>query len=333
MMPSPSEAPRVSPLDAGLLLAALAPARRLGLTVPTSAEIIAAAGGHRSRIYEIKALIEEDIPKLLRKPGRPQAPDVPMQPRPDLAGAALEYVYDHPGSVEGGKRQQYSDGFRHFILELVSTHYDVSLEDFAAAVRVPVPTLKDWLKGGIDATKPGGNLSVAPIMDPTGPQIEQLLALWTAWRGKFAAFCKHANHDWRLPFGRTAIATILAGYGVRFVKRRSGRSPDEDALRGAFLTYFPNAQWVGDGALISVNYGPERFDFNLQLLVDPLSGAFVGLTVSDTEDAASVVTAFEDAATTTGATPLSVLLDNKPSNHCELVHNALAPAVVERSTQ
>lgn len=333
MMPSiPPEAPRVSPLDAGLLLAALAPARRLGLAVPTAAEVIAAAGGHRSRIYEIKALIEDDIPRLLRKPGRPAAPDMQVQPRPDLTGAALDYAYDHPGSVEGGERRRYSDGFRHFILDLAATHDDVSLDDFAAAVHLPVPTLKDWLKGGIDATKPGGNLATVPIMDPTGPQIEQLLALWTAWHGKFAAFCKHANEDWRLPFGRTAIATILAGYGVRFSKRRSGRSADEDALRSSFLTYFPNAQWVGDGALITVNYGPERFDFNLELLVDPLSGALVGLTVSDTEDAAAVVTAFDDAVATTGANPLSVLLDNKPSNHCEIVHEALAPAVVERPT-
>ena len=252
---------------------------------------------------------------------------------PDLAGAVLEYVYRHPGCVEGGgARQRYSDGFRRRILELLAEHQVVPLEAFALAIRVPEPTLKDWLKGGIDRTKADESLAAMPITDPTAPQIEQLLALWTAWRGSFLNFCKHANEDWRLPFRRTSIASILSAYGVRFAKRRSGRSADEDALRGSFLTYFPNAQWVGDGALVTVTYGEESFPFNFQLVVDPTSGAFVGMTVSDTEDAASVIAAHDNAVLTTGETPLSVLLDNKPSNHCDVVKDGLAPAIVERST-
>jgi len=334
MTPSlPSEAPVVSLLDAGLLLAALPAARRLGLVVPTAAVVLAAAGGSRSRAYEVKGLIEAAAATVLRPPGRPPVPAVLPAARPDLTGAALDYVYAHPGSVEGsGQRRRYSDGFRYFVLDLSATHQGVSLADFAVSIRLPLTTIKDWLAGGVEATKPNENLSTAPTLDPTGPQVEQLLALWTAWQGSFLAFCRHANEDWRLPFGRTLIASILEINGVRRTARRPGRSPDEDGLRGSFQTFFPNAQWVGDGALVSVDVEQESFGFNLQLTVDPKSGALVGIAVTDTEDAQAVIASVHDAELTTDATPLSVLLDNKPSNHANVVKEALKPAIVERAT-
>lgn len=334
MTPSlPPEAPAVSPLDAGLLLAALPVARRLGFTVPTATDVLAIVGGSRSRAYELKTSVEEMLPTLLRPPGRPPAPDVPPTLHPDLMGAVLDYVYAHPGSVHGARiRRCYSDGFRRFVLDLTVIHRNVSLEHVAASIHVPLPTLKDWLRGGIEATKSDESLATVPSPDPTGPQIEQLLALWAAWHGAFRAFCRHANEDWRLPFCHTLIATILEAHGVRLAKRRRGRLPDEDGLRGAFQTFYPNAQWVGDGALIKVAYGEESFDFNLQLVVDPRSGAFVGVAITDTEDAAAVIDAVKDAVTTTGEVPLSVLLDNKPSNHAESVKASVAPAVVERAT-
>lgn len=333
-MPSlPSEVSAVSPLDAGLLLSALPLLRRFDLPTPTVDDVLGATHVGRSRAYELKAAIEAALPALLRPPGRPAAPEAPPIPRPDLAGAALEFVYAHPGAVEGaGSRRRYSDAYRRFLLELVAAHRDVPLADFAAAVRIPLPTLKDWLRGGTVETAPGETLAAQVSPDPTGPQLEQLLALWASWHGSFSAFCQHANEDWRLPFRRTLISRILVAHGVRFPKRRSGRSPDEDALRGQFQTFFPNAQWVGDGALQTVTVGTETFPFNLELLVDPCSGAFTGAAVTDTEDAAAVVAAFDDGVATTGGTPLSVLLDNKPSNHAEDVKAALDPAVVERAT-
>jgi hypothetical protein len=54
--------------------------------------------------------------------------------------------------------------------------------------------------------------------------------------------------------------------------------------------------------------------------------------VRDTEDAAAVVEAFDDALRTTGEAPLAVLLDNKPSNHGDDVATALAPATIVPAT-
>jgi len=321
-------------LIAGLTLAVLPALDRLGLPHPSAVEVVQKLGVSRSRAYELRSRIEAALPSLLQPPGRPPAP--PPGPAADLTPilrACRDFVYEHPGAVEGqGVRRRYSDRFRHFVLDLAQAHPEVSLPLFADAAGVPLDTLRDWLAGGLEATRPPESLAATPSPDPTEPQVEQLLDLWGNWTGSFKGFCRHAQQDWRLPFGRTLISTILGLHGVRFARRRSGRSPDEDALRGQFLTFFPNAQWIGDGTQLWASFGPEDFVFNLELVVDPASGAFVGAAVTDTEDGAAVVEATQDAVATTGASPISILLDNKPSNHTDEVTEAVAPAVLERST-
>ena len=331
----PPETPAVSPLlTAGLLLAALRHLEGLGLPRPTAAAVVGALGVSRSRAYELRDVVEHALPTLGRPVGRPTPPPSPSVDTAPILRACRDFAYDHPGAVGGtGVRRRYSDTFRRFILDLLAKYQEVSVDAFAEAAGVPAATLRDWLRGGLTATAASTDALATPkTLDPTGPQMETLLTLWSTWKGSFLAFCRHANEDWRLPFGRTLIAHLLAAHGVRFAHRRSGRSPDEDALRGQFLTWFPDAQWVGDGALVTASVDGESFPFNLELLVDPFSGAFTGVAVTDTEDAAAVVAAVRDAQATTDAVPESVLLDNKPSNHAELVKNSLAPSVVERAT-
>lgn len=329
-----TEHPAVIPLViAGLLLAAIPYLRSLELSALSAADVIGATGAGRSRAYEVKAEIEAFLPGLARPPGRPPEPELVPVLRPDITGQTLEFLMAHPGAVEGdGARRRYSDAFRHFVLDLCATYKDVSIPEIAAAVHMPEPTLKDWLRGGVVATPPEKNLATNPVPDPTGPQIETLLAVWQGWSGSFGGFCTHVQQDWRLPFGRTLISTLLTAHGVRFAKRRSGRSPDEDALRGQVLTFFPGAQWVGDGTMLQITLDGEPFTFNLELMVDPASGAFVGASLRDTEDAVAVIEAVADGVTTTGEAPLSVLLDNKPSNHAQTVVEALGETTIIPAT-
>src|SRR5690606_8304526 len=79
--------------------------------------------------------------------------------------------------------------------------------------------------------------------------------------------------------------------------------------------YFPGAQWVGDGMQVPVLFGGQRFVFNVELDVDAHTAAFVGVSVRDAEDSAAVVEAFDSGVATTGAPPIALLLDNRPSNH------------------
>ncbi|MFH1464309.1 MAG: hypothetical protein ABIO70_07970 [Pseudomonadota bacterium] len=329
------ELPVAPVLLAGLAIAALPVLDQFGLPHPSAVEVVEKLEVSRSRAYELRADIMAALPALLLPPGRPPSPppatDADLTP---ILRACRDFVYDHPGAVEDqGVRRRYTDRFHHFILDLAQAHLEVPLPLFADAAGVPLGTLRDWLAGGLEAIRLSENQATAPNTDPTEPQVEQLLAIHAAWTGSFKRFCKHAQQDWRLPFGRTLISTILSKHGVRHAKRRSGRSPDEDALRGQFLTFFPNVQWVGDGTQLGASIGAENFSFNLELLVDPASGAFVGAAVTDTENGAAVIEATQDAVATTGSPPISILLDNKPSNHTDAVAEAVTPAVLERSTR
>ena len=85
--------------------------------------------------------------------------------------------------------------------------------------------------------------------------------------GSVRAFCEHVRRDHRLELGDTLIATILFQHGARSPARRGSRSRDQEALRGSFETFFPGAQWVGDGKQLGVVLDGKTFPMNLELVV------------------------------------------------------------------
>jgi len=273
---------------------------------------------------------------VLKPPGRPRLgppPHAPSDPRLAVAHQIVRYLQDHPGCVTGsGDRRRYSDGFRLFVLDLSATHVEIGLDELADTLCVPLPTLKDWLRGERPQVDPPENLAEVPAPDPTQPQIQTVLAEWASWEGGFKPFCKHIQHNFRIPFGHEILSQILQIHGVRHPRRRDGRSPDEIALRNSFDSFFPNAQWVGDGKQISVRVGTQAFVFNLELHVDACSAALVGAHLSATEDAKAVVASFQDGVATTGSAPIADLLDNKPSNHSKPVQDALGDTLLIRAT-
>ena len=119
---------------------------------------------------------------------------------------------------------------------------------------------------------------------------------------------------------------------MRVRVRRPGRSPDERALRGAFKTFFPHAQWVGDGTLVPVQVDDKVFTFNVEMNVDAYSDAFLGADVSDAEDSDAVIETARDAGEESGTLPIAILLDNKPCNHTDDVKAELSDTLLIRST-
>lgn len=321
---------------AGLLLSAIPVLSHLGLAAPTPARVLEVTNAGRSTAYKVKAVLEASLPEILKPSGRPPSP--PPAPRTDdpcleISRKFLDYTYSHPGCVTGSpERRRYSDGFRHYALDLAAASPKLSLEAFAEAISVPLPTLKDWLSGEMSQVDPEMNLSAAHSPDPTLPQIETLLTEWARWNGTFKPFCRHVQFNLRLPFGVQLISDLLALHGVRHPRRRDGRSPDEVAIRDQFEAFFPNAQWVGDGKQIKVQVDDQVFVFNLELNVDTCSAALVGAAVTPTEDAEAVVLAFNDGVATTGEPPIAELLDNKPSNHTAPVVEALGDTLLIRAT-
>jgi len=326
---------------AAVLLVARVLCQHFALPCPSVEQILAATGASKSRAYELATALTALLPTLIRPVGRPASPP-PSPPLPEahesIVCAVLGYLLQYPGCAYAhGERQRYSDGFRRFVLDLREQHKAIELEAFAAWAHVPVGTLKSWLStpqapvAALDTEHAQSQESREPG-SATGRQIETVLAAWTTWRGSFLEFCTHVRQELRVPFGRSLLAQILEVYGLRLRARRPGRSPDEVALRGAFDTFFPGAQWVGDGKTVTVVIGQERLNVNLELITDTKSGAFVGLSVRESEDSTAVVEAFGHGVSATGAPPLALLLDNRPSNHTPEVDAALQGAMRIRAT-
>jgi hypothetical protein len=319
---SPAIAPSVI---AGLLLAARDHQLLLGLASSGVEQIVEKTGASRSSAYEAKAKLLDALSSLVRPAGRPSSPASPPSPKAEaLTRQVLRFLLDHPGCVHGGsEHRHYSDSFRRLVLDLREKHPDLGVEELAHAIEVPVDTLRDWLRTGAPPAPE------ALETDPTAwassnLHVQTVLVEWDTWEGGFVAFCDHVAKHLRVPYRRSAITAILAAHGVRLRRRREGRSPDEKALRESFETFFPGAQWVADGTPVVVTFFGERFGFNFELTVDAHSGAFTGVSVRDEEDSAALIQAIEDGKDTTGAPPLAVLVDNRPSNLTPEVGEALA---------
>lgn len=222
--------PPVAPVAiAGLLLTARRFLDDYDLPRPTAAAVFASTGAGKSRAYEVADQILDLLPALVRPPGRPAAPPPVPPSRTDvelIAREVLDYVIAHPGCVTGDKRRCYSDGYRHLVLELRERHASMAAPVFADAVRVPDKTLAAWLAAAAGA-EPPPTPPPEPPPDAKNPRIQTILAAWYTWQGSFTAFCDYVARELRIPYGRTFLSTVLALHGVRFVRRRPGRSPDE----------------------------------------------------------------------------------------------------------
>lgn len=307
------------------------------LDCPTVDAIVTATGASKSHAYEVAAKIATLLPTLVRAPGRPACPTSPTSTdeTAELARTVLAYVMEHPGCVDrGAQRNRYAESFRRFVLELRTQHDAIDLDAFARDVGVPIGTLKDWLRSPPSPSESTTETSASSTSatDLSTPHIQTVIDAYSRWQGSFLDFCEHVRRDLHVPFGRDLVRRILEADGQRKPARRDGRSPDELALRGAFRTYFAGAQWVGDGMQVPVVVDGHRFVFNVELNVDAHAGALVGASVRDTEDSAAVVEAFESGVATTGALPIALLLDNKPSNHTTDVDAALGATIRIRAT-
>ena len=321
---------------AALLLAARTSLEHLGLPCPSAEQIVAATGATRSRAYELVPQLVALLPSVARPPGRPAKP--PTDRRTDdgaLTRTVLDFVLRHPGCVDrGAERHRYSDVFRRFVIEQRERNAAMDLDVFAEAVSVPLGTLKAWLA---DPRSPATPASTTPATASAPGAIDALhvqtvLDAWRRWEGDFRPFCEHVRNHLLVPFGCDLVRRVLAVHGRRTPHRRGERPAHDNALRGAFQTYFPGAQWVADGLQIPVVVAGRRLTYNVELHVDAHSGAFVGLSVRDTEDAATVVESFRDGVATTAAPPIAVLLDNRPSNHAPEVAAALGDTIRVRAT-
>lgn len=318
---------------AGLLLAAIEYLRAFDLRSPTPREVIAALGVGRSQAYVHKSAILDALQAIDRPPGRPTAEAKP--PPPDtsaLTREVLRFVMEHAGVVSGREtRRWYGDDFRRFVIDLRERYEDLDLATFAEAIMVPLGTVEDWLRTTLEPS-PEAPAEASSETEPTTPQIESVISAYRTWRGNFTDFVRHVQDNLRIRRGATWIASILSALGGRRASRRRGRSPDAEAIRKAFATFFPGAQWIGDGTQLSLQINERTYVFNLELMIDGASAAAVGASIRDEEDSKAVTDAYNAGVVETGGPPLALLLDNKPSNHTPDVAAALGDTLLIRAT-
>ena len=320
-------------MTAGILLYARQLAKPLKLACASSDEVLAATGASRSRAYEIASQVRDLLPTLSRPPGRPPAEHAAPAPTmlAELRGDALRFVMAHPGCVQGGpERMHYAERWRRFVLALVERHAETSLPELANALCMPLGTLEDWLRAPPSAALKSDqdeDTQHECECDAKLALVETVLDAWHNWHGDFSAFYQHARRNLRVEIGKTTIANILFTHGARKPARRPGRSRDEHALRGAFDTFFPGAQWVADGKRVEVVIDGKVLHVNLELVIDAASDAAIGIDVRDEEDSPALVAAFEHGIATTGEAPLALLVDNRPSNHTPEVDAALGDSM------
>jgi transposase InsO family protein len=266
--------------------------------------------------------LRELLPTVMGQAGRPTAAPAPTNSLLAVSICIQNYLMKHPGSAYANQdRYHYLDDYRCFIVGLLDPGQPgegLSVAQLAEASSIPLGTLKSWFSSP--------RLSEPEATPPQSLRQEhqhQIIMLYQSWKGPFKAFCRFVREEHRLNYGDTAIGTLLHQAGVR--RRKSSRS--ETPNRGSYRKLFPGAQWLGDGSImkvqfIPVQWGMDTFIFNLEAILDVSSDALVGLTISDVEDEAAVLSAFQDAITSAGKPPLSLSLDNKPCNHTPAIGEA-----------
>lgn len=305
---------------AGLLLAARVHLTRLGLSHPSSVDILAATGASRTRAYARRAVILRDIACMKLRPGRPGgARAAGVDTLAEITRRVLAFLMRHPGAVSSrGRRRSYSDAFRRFVLALCVEYRDLGSEAVARAVQIPAAALRAWQRRPPRAAAAVSPRSAVAIPRSDGP-LAAVAHAWLQWNGSFTRFCEHVRRDLGIPWKGCTIAARLAVLGMRQPRSRPRRRIDARAPRGSFATYFPGAQWISDGSTVTVLLNAQRFRFNLQLVIDAASGAIIGASVGDHENGHAVVTAFHDAVATIGEAPLALLLDQRACNRSAAV--------------
>ena len=336
----PTECPRDKPsVRAAVLLFALKVGKQLGLpTLPaTSTEAIASAGSGRSQAYELLARLEASADELFDTVGRPSAQPLESDKALELCAAVRDFLIEHPGAAKKtASRHHFQDSFRSFVVGLFAPGglaHGLSVEKASRALGVPTGTLKDWLLAP-PSTECEPKVDVTPPTVPvTVPEIATLQLEYANWQGTLSSFCTYVRDELGLGWGRDFITSVLVLSGQHRPRSRHGAG-QEPWSRGTYKTLFPGVQWLGDGTQVTLNINGVLLPFNVEAMVDTASNATVGIHVSATEDAQAVVAAYhEGLESTQGQCPLSVMLDHKPCNHCDIVEQGCADTTILHSTK
>lgn len=302
-----------------LMIAILLLARRIAKALKVDpdaplAEICRAVGASRPSVYEQMERALARITDLAGVgPGRPPTPGdsttCACESSLNLTIEVLSFRLNHPGSVLPQRgRTSYSPAFQRLILT-ANDRWQGSLEAFAEAARIPLETLRDWLRHD----RAQSMIDPEPTQMPAVPVDASLLvhsiaSEWQRWEGPKRSFLAHAARSFRTSAAQVKRVLVILGL---ITPRR--RPPFRH--RGETHTLSPGAMLVTDGKMLNVELtaSNQLIHLNWQAMVDQTTACDTAAVVTTTECAAGVATAFQRSLVTLGgAAPDALLHDNKP---------------------
>jgi len=325
-----------------LLVVARAAAERLGLDGDeTASDLARKLDVNRTYLYEVAQRLLAALEHLASAaPGRPRkerdvAPTDDAEQR--LTIVVLRYRVDHPGAVlpsASGKRTEYAPAFRRFLLE----QHDVwpaerTLERFAAAVEVPLDTLRDWIEADRKGLTPPASEPPAPRLPQNASDIVVRIAeMFKAWQGSTRPFLGMASRVLHLLPGQVLRVLVLT---CMIRPPRPRPVPGAPRFRGEPTQLSPGAMLVTDGKTIDVELtgSGRHVPRNLQLMADQTTSCVTGVAVHPDECAAGVLEAYRRSLDFMGGrAPEAILHDGKPPYADRHLCEAIAPVLMIQAT-
>jgi len=291
------------------------------------AESCRAVGANRTSVYEQRQRILQGLQELAAaRPGRPAAQASVADPTAEhlqLTVEVLEFRLRHPGSlVEYPERTAYADVFRRFVLER-RDHWTRSLESFAKAVRIPLDTLRDWIRQDQpQALRTQEEKKRPPVPVNASQTTREVVEEWMRWVGPTRAFIPHAAQIFEI--SPELITRLLKILGI--ISARARKPP---RYRGATQPLTPGTVLVTDGKWITVELldTQQTLYCNWQGVVDQTTGCHTAIVLSEQEDAKAVREAYlSSVKTLAGVVPDGLLHDNKPCYDEEKLRQELSDA-------
>jgi len=329
-----------------LMLAVIAIARDIARSLEVSvetplAESCRAVGANRTSVYEQKKRVLARLEELAgARPGRPCEPEVTPSGEGDataqqLTIEILEHRLEHPGAmVRHQGRTHYSAGLRRLVLAR-HDRWTGSLEAFAAAVRVPLDTLRDWLRRDREAAlgEPAAQAPAVAVPHGASELARQVAEFWQVWEGPTRAFIGQAA-------GRFGLSTAQVARLLRVLGCIAPRRKKPPRYRGETHPLSPGAMLVTDGKQLDVELtgSRRRTHRNWQGIVDQTTGCDTAVVVTAEECAAGAARAHDRSLELLGgAVPKGLLHDNKPCyddeelrRHVEQCGTTMIPATPGR---
>ena len=232
----------------------------------------------------------------------------------NLSIDVLRFQQIHPGSiVKYKKRNDYSSGFKRFILKLYDSLVpeELNQQRFASASEIPIDTIRKWLKLDIeDLVKQEAKIMDTKhkmiIPEEANELIIKIAEEYENWCNSMQGFIPYIAYKFSLTYNNVKrVLKILL-----IINPRKKKPP---RYRGSRMDVAPGSVLEIDGKEIDIEFkdSNQRTKRTVTACIDQGSGSMTGFSVEREETTNSVMKAYKNSVDTLGKPPLGLVNDGK----------------------